>query len=79
LEFSTSLGQVINELRDWVNENKWKINSTKIDNETNAAKAAEQAKNFGESIRRYVNVISITMDEVRQQQDGQASDSAINY
>ena len=40
-------------------------------------KAAEQAKNYGDSIRRYVNVIAMTMEEVRKQQDGQAGDSAI--
>ena len=77
--FASNLGQVIAELRDWVKENNWKINSAKIDEETKAAQAAEQSKNYSDCIRRYVNVISMTMDEVRKNQDGQASDSAIDY
>lgn len=77
--FVTNLAQVINELRDWVSENNWKIKSSQIDEDTKAAKAAEQAKNYAEAIRRYVNVIAVTTDEVRKQQDGTASDSAIEY
>jgi len=79
LAFAANLTQVISELREWVTENKWKINSTKIDQEYNAAKSAEQSKSYGEAIRRYVHVIAMTMEEVRKQQDGQASDSAIEY
>jgi len=75
--FSSNLTQVVIELNDWVSENKWKIKSEKIADETRAARAAEQAKNYGDSIRRYVNVIAMTMEEVRKQQDGQAGDSAI--
>ena len=78
-EFATNLEQVISELRDWVSENNWKIDSTKIDDETKAARTAVQSKNFGEAIRRYISVIALTMDEVRRHQDGQASDSAIDY
>ncbi len=77
--FANNLGQVINELRDWVNENGWKINFERIDDEAKAARVAEQSKNYGESIRRFVNVIAMTMEEVRKQQDGQANDSAIDY
>ncbi len=77
--FASNLGQVITELRDWVQENNWKIDSTKIDEETKAAQSAEQTKNYSECIKRYVSVIAMTMDEVRKHQDGQASDSAIDY
>ena len=77
--FTTSLTQVISELRDWVNENHWKIESSKIDDDTKLAKAAEQSKNYDEAIRRYVKVIAMTMEEVRKQQDEQDSDSAIEY
>ena len=75
--FSGNLTQVVSELNDWVSENKWKIKSEKIAEETRAARAAEQAKNYGDSIRHYVNVIAMTMEEVRKQQDGQAGDSTI--
>jgi hypothetical protein len=78
-EFATNLEQVISELRDWVSENNWKINSFKIDDETKAARAAVQSKNYGEAIRLYISVIELTMEEVRKQQDGKASDSAIDY
>ncbi len=77
--FASNLGHVINELRDWVKENDWKISFERIDDEAKAARAAEQSKNYGESIRRYLNVIAMTMEEVRKHQDGQASDSAIDY
>ena len=77
--FANNLTQVISELDDWVHENNWKIESLKIDEDMKVAKGAEQSKNFAEAIRRYVNVIALTMEEVRKQQDGQASDSAIDY
>ncbi len=77
--FTSSLTQVISELRDWVNENHWKIESTKIDEDTKLAKAAEKSKNYDEAIRRYVKVIAMTMEEVRKQQDEQDSNSAIEY
>ena len=77
--FANNLTQVVSELDDWVHENNWKIESLKIDEDMKVAKGAEQSKNFAEAIRRYVNVIALTMEEVRKQQDGQASDSAIDY
>ena len=77
--FSSNLIQVVNELNDWVSENNWKIKSAKIDDELMAAKASEQSKNYGDSVRRYVNVIAMTMEEVRKQQNGQAGDSAIEH
>lgn len=77
--FTNSLIQVISELRDWVSENNWKIESSKIDDDTKLAKAAEQSKNYDEAIRRYVKVIAMTMEAVRKLQDGQDSDSAIEY
>ena len=77
--FSSNLTQVVNELNDWVSENNWKIKSAKIDDELMAAKASEQSKNYGDSVRRYVNVIAMTMEEVRKQQDGPAGDSAIDH
>ncbi len=77
--FTNSLTQVISELRDWVSENNWKIVSSKIDDDTKLAKAAEQSKNYDEAIRRYVKVIAMTMEEVHKLQDGQDSDSAIEY
>ncbi len=77
--FTANLTQVISELNDWISENDWKIKSSQIDEDLRVAKAAEIAKNYGEAIRRYVSVISLTMEEVRKQQDGQANDSAIDY
>ena len=77
--FANNLTQVISELNDWVRENNWKIESSRIDEDMRVAKGAEQSKNFAEAIRRYVSVIARTMEEVRNQQDEQASDSAIDY
>ncbi len=77
--FTSNLHQVISELHDWVLENDWKIESSIIDDDTSLAKAAEQSKNYTEAIRRYVNVIALTMAEVRKLQEGQDSDSSIDY
>jgi protein phosphatase len=76
---TNKLVSVIEELSDWVRENNWKIESTQIEESMRIAKAAEKAKNYSEAIRRYVNVISLTMTEVRKAQDHQASDSSIEY
>ena len=77
--FTNSLTQVISELRDWVSENHWEIESSKIDDDMKLAKAAERSKNYDEAIRRYVKVIAMTMEKVHKLQDGQDSDSAIEY
>ena len=76
--FSSKLVNVINELRDWVRENEWNIESKQIDENMRVAQAAEKAKNFSEAIRRYVSVIAMTMEEVRKAQE-KASDSSIEY
>jgi PPM family protein phosphatase len=77
--FTTELKNVIHELSDWVKENDWKIESTQIDDNMRTALTAENSKHYAEAIRCYVNVISITMEEVRKAQDDQANDSAIDY
>lgn len=77
--FSAKLLEVINELSDWVRENGWKIQSAQIDENMRVGLAAEKSKNYNEAIRRYVNVIALTMDEVRKSQDEKASDSSIEY
>jgi len=77
--FTAQLVNVINELSDWVKENHWKIHSSKIVELKQAAQVAERSKNYGEAIRCYVQVIAVTMEEVRMAQDEQASDSSIEY
>ena len=75
--FTAQLTNVINELRDWVKENEWNIQSTEIDEHMRVAATAERSKNYSEAIRRYVRAIDLTMDEVRKAQDEKASDSDI--
>jgi serine/threonine protein phosphatase PrpC len=77
--FTSQLTNVIEELKDWVGENDWKIESKEIDENMRLAMVAESSKNYAEAIRRYINVIEITMEEVRKAQDDKASDSAIDY
>lgn len=78
-EFTSQLTNVIHELSDWVKENDWNIESTEIDEHMRVALTAENSKNYAEAIRRYVQVISITMEEVRKVQDEKPGDSDIEY
>ncbi|MEQ1826710.1 MAG: protein phosphatase 2C domain-containing protein [Pirellula sp.] len=78
LEFTSQLTEVIHELGDWVRENDWKIGSKEIDDHMRSALTAENAKNYAEAIRHYIQVISITMEEVRKAQDEKSSDSDVD-
>jgi len=77
--FTSQLVNVINELRDWISENHWKIESARIDENLAIGKSAEHSKNYAEAIRRYVTVIATMMEEVRRFQDENGSDSSIEH
>jgi protein phosphatase len=77
-EFATQLTSVIHELSDWVKENDWKIESKEIDENMRKALTAENSKDYAEAIRRYIQVISITMEEVRKAQEEKPNDSDID-
>jgi PPM family protein phosphatase len=76
--FTSELVNVINELGEWIKENKWVIHSPKIDENQKIAAEAERTKNYSEAIRRYVSVIALTMEEVRKSQKDKASDSDVD-
>jgi len=76
--FASKLANVIEELNDWVRENEWKIGLPAIEEHQTKATSANSAKNYAEAIRHYVQVISLTMAEVRRAQKEKPSDSNVD-